>query len=83
LIRSNLAGQFKPSPKWDIVRRRMNTDPPREPVPRPVGRGGVLFLNWRDTSNPEGGGSEVYVERVAAGLAARGHPVTLFCAAYP
>jgi glycosyltransferase involved in cell wall biosynthesis len=61
----------------------MNTDPPREPVPRPVGPGGVLFLNWRDTSNPEGGGSEVYVERVAAGLAARGHPVTLFCAAHP
>ena len=61
----------------------MNTDPPREPVPRPVSPGGVLVLNWRDTSNPEGGGSEVYVERVAAGLAARGHPVTLFCAAYP
>ena len=61
----------------------MNTDSPREPVPRPVGPGGVLVLNWRDTSNPEGGGSEVYVERVAAGLAARGHPVTLFCAAYP
>jgi glycosyltransferase involved in cell wall biosynthesis len=61
----------------------MNTDSPREPVPHPVGPGGVLFLNWRDTSNPEGGGSEVYVERVAAGLAARGHPVTLFCAAYP
>jgi glycosyltransferase involved in cell wall biosynthesis len=61
----------------------MNTDSPREPVPHPVGPGGVLFLNWRDTSNPDGGGSEVYVERVAAGLAARGHPVTLFCAAFP
>jgi glycosyltransferase involved in cell wall biosynthesis len=60
----------------------MNTDPGREPVPRAVGPGGVLFLNWRDTSNPEGGGSEVYVERVAAGLAARGRPVTLFCAAH-
>jgi len=61
----------------------MNTDPAREPVPRAVHPGGVLILNWRDTSNPEGGGSEVYVERVAAGLAARGHPVTLFCAAHP
>jgi glycosyltransferase involved in cell wall biosynthesis len=60
----------------------MNTDPPREPIPRVIGPGGVLVLNWRDTSNPEGGGSEVYVERVAAGLAARGHPVTLFCAAH-
>src|SRR5215218_1066520 len=45
--------------------------------------GGVLFLNWRDTTHPEGGGSEVFVERVAAGLAARGRPVTLFCAAHP
>ena len=56
--------------------------------PRPVGPGtgpggGVLILNWRDTTHPEGGGSEVYVERIAAGLAAQGRPVTLFCAAHP
>ncbi len=43
----------------------------------------VLLLNWRDTGHPEGGGSERYVETVAAGLAAGGHDVTLFCAAYP
>lgn len=43
----------------------------------------VLFLNWRDTRNPEGGGSEVYVESVARALAAAGHDVTVFCAAYP
>jgi glycosyltransferase involved in cell wall biosynthesis len=61
----------------------MTTHPASEPVPLPAGRGGVLFLNWRDTSHPEGGGSEVYVERVAAGLAALGRPVTLFCAAHP
>jgi glycosyltransferase involved in cell wall biosynthesis len=61
----------------------MNGHLAREPVPRAAGPGGVLFLNWRDTSNPEGGGSEVYVERVAAGLAATGRPVTLFCAAHP
>ncbi|MFG1761025.1 glycosyltransferase family 4 protein [Micromonospora echinofusca] len=42
----------------------------------------VLFLNWRDTANPEGGGSEVYVERIAAELAAAGHRVTLLCAAH-
>jgi glycosyltransferase involved in cell wall biosynthesis len=42
----------------------------------------VLFLNWRDTRHPEGGGSEVYVERVAAELTARGHRVTLLCAAH-
>jgi glycosyltransferase involved in cell wall biosynthesis len=40
----------------------------------------VAFLNWRDTRHPEGGGSELYVERIAAGLAARGHEVTVFCA---
>ena len=40
----------------------------------------VLFCNWRDTRNPEGGGSERYVEEMAAGLAARGHQVTIACA---
>ncbi len=42
----------------------------------------VLFLNWRDTRHPEGGGSEVYVENVARSLAAAGHDVTIFCASY-
>jgi glycosyltransferase involved in cell wall biosynthesis len=63
----------------------MTADPPHEPStkPGPAPRPGVLFLNWRDTTHPEGGGSEVFVERVAAGLAAQGRPVTLFCAAHP
>ncbi len=43
----------------------------------------VLFLNWRDTGHPEGGGSEVYAERVADGLAGLGHDVTLLTARYP
>ncbi|MEV6812104.1 glycosyltransferase family 4 protein [Micromonospora sp. NPDC051296] len=42
----------------------------------------VLFLNWRDTTNPEGGGSEVYLERIAAELITAGHRVTLLCAAH-
>ncbi|WP_433530390.1 glycosyltransferase family 4 protein [Micromonospora sp. CA-263727] len=42
----------------------------------------VLFLNWRDTTNPEGGGSEVYLERIAAELVTAGHRVTLLCAAH-
>ena len=42
----------------------------------------ILFLSWRDTTHPDGGGSEVYVEQVAAGLAARGHKVTILCAAH-
>ncbi|MBQ1024542.1 glycosyltransferase family 4 protein [Micromonospora sp. C95] len=42
----------------------------------------VLFLNWRDTRNPEGGGSEVYVERIAGELVRRGHLATLLCATH-
>jgi glycosyltransferase involved in cell wall biosynthesis len=42
-----------------------------------------VILNWRDTANPEGGGSELFVERMAAGLAAQGRRVTLVCAAHP
>lgn len=35
---------------------------------------------WRDTSHPDGGGSEVFVEEIAARLAAGGHAVTVLCA---
>ena len=42
----------------------------------------IAFLNWRDTANPEGGGSEVYVEEIAARLVERGHVVTIVCAAH-
>ncbi|MCA2212026.1 glycosyltransferase family 4 protein [Jidongwangia harbinensis] len=44
--------------------------------------GRVLFLNWRDTTHPEGGGSEVYLERVAAEMVARGYRATLLCQAH-
>ncbi|WP_104107393.1 glycosyltransferase family 4 protein [Nocardioides sp. 616] len=39
-----------------------------------------VFLSWRDSTHPDGGGSEVFVERVAQELAARGHQVTIRCA---
>lgn len=42
----------------------------------------IVWLNWRDTANPEGGGSEVYLETIARGLADRGHDVTIMCAAH-
>jgi len=42
----------------------------------------ILFCNWRDTRNPEGGGSERYVESVARGLVQRGHQVTIACASH-
>ena len=43
----------------------------------------VLLLCWRDTDHPQGGGSERFLERVGAQLAARGHRVTLVTAHYP
>lgn len=42
----------------------------------------ILFCNWRDTKNPEGGGSERYVESMARGLVDRGHTVTIACATH-
>lgn len=42
----------------------------------------ILLLCWRDTGHPEGGGSERYLERVAAYLADQGHQVVFRTAAY-
>jgi glycosyltransferase involved in cell wall biosynthesis len=39
----------------------------------------ILFVAWRDLANPRAGGSEVLVDQLATGLAARGHQVTLLC----
>lgn len=43
----------------------------------------VVLLNWRDTGNPEGGGAELYLQKMATGLVASGCRVTHFSAAYP
>jgi glycosyltransferase involved in cell wall biosynthesis len=43
----------------------------------------VAFLTWRDTTHPDGGGSEVFVEAGGRELASRGHRVTLLCARHP
>ncbi|OBF28336.1 glycosyl transferase [Mycobacterium sp. ACS1612] len=43
----------------------------------------VLLLCWRDTGHPQGGGSEAYLERIGARLAASGVRVTLRTAHYP
>lgn len=42
----------------------------------------ILFLSWRDTQHPQGGGSERYIERVAQFLSLAGHDVTIRTAAY-
>lgn len=44
------------------------------PLPRRI-----VFLAWRDLDNPAAGGSELLVDRIADGLTARGHDVTLLC----
>src|ERR687886_1299632 len=54
-----------------------------EPASMQPAPSSVLFLTRRDSSHPEGGGSELYVEKMAAALAERGSAVTLFCAAHP
>jgi glycosyltransferase involved in cell wall biosynthesis len=43
----------------------------------------VLMLCWRDTGHPQGGGSETYLQRIGAQLAADGVDVTLRTARYP
>ncbi|MGK2901689.1 MAG: glycosyltransferase family 4 protein [Mycobacterium sp.] len=43
----------------------------------------VLLLSWRDTGHPQGGGSEAYLQRIGAQLAASGLAVTLRTARYP
>jgi glycosyltransferase involved in cell wall biosynthesis len=43
----------------------------------------ILVLSWRDLGHPEAGGSELFMVRAAAGLAGRGHDVTVLCGAYP
>ena len=43
----------------------------------------VAVLNWRDTTHPEGGGSERYIERIAADLVADGCDVEVLCSRHP
>ncbi len=43
----------------------------------------MLLLCWRDTGHPQGGGSEAYLQRIGARLAAAGVTVTLRTARYP
>jgi glycosyltransferase involved in cell wall biosynthesis len=43
----------------------------------------VLLLCWRDTGHPQGGGSETYLQRIGAQLAASGVAVTMRTARYP
>ncbi|MDF2742405.1 MAG: glycosyltransferase family 4 protein [Actinomycetia bacterium] len=60
----------------------MKAHPAHDP-PAAAPEGGVLFLNWRDTTHPEGGGSEVYVERVGGiRVVRRGGRLTVYLHAW-
>ena len=43
----------------------------------------ILLLCWRDSTHPQGGGSERYLERVAEYLVGQGHQVVYRTAAHP
>ena len=43
----------------------------------------ILILNWRDIKNPAWGGAEIFTHEIARRLAANGHEVTVFAAAFP
>jgi len=49
---------------------------PTAPVPQPRR---IVFLAHRDLDNPQAGGSELLVDRLADGLTRLGHQVTLLC----
>lgn len=65
-----------------IPAQRTESDSGGAPTGGPVSAGQVevVICNWRDLAHPEGGGSELYVEQVARGLAALGNTVTVLCA---
>ena len=42
----------------------------------------ILFLNWRDLSNPAAGGAEAYAEQIARRFSSAGALITLFTAKY-
>ena len=47
-----------------------------------LGRRRILFLNWRDLSNPAAGGAETYTEEIARRFADAGARLTLFTSKY-
>jgi glycosyltransferase involved in cell wall biosynthesis/O-antigen/teichoic acid export membrane protein len=53
------------------------------PQPQTNGRLRILFLNWRDISNPEAGGAEVATHEVAKRWVDWGHDVTLLTSKFP
>jgi glycosyltransferase involved in cell wall biosynthesis len=72
------SGSWQPLPA-----RTFGPDAAASAAAEPAGPSGngshVAFVAWRDLANPNAGGSEILVDQLAAGLAARGNRVTLLC----
>ncbi|MFJ9115869.1 glycosyltransferase family 4 protein [Streptomyces sp. NPDC102394] len=66
--------QHVPSPLRSARSRAPQHLPALPPHPRRI-----VFLAHRDLDNPAAGGSELLVDRLAEGLTALGHQVTLIC----
>ncbi|MEV0264894.1 glycosyltransferase family 4 protein [Streptomyces sp. NPDC050617] len=58
---------------------RPTPPPDAGPSPTPPTPRRIVFLARRDLGNPAAGGSEILVDRLAEGLTAQGHQVTLVC----
>ncbi|MEV5592319.1 glycosyltransferase family 4 protein [Streptomyces sp. NPDC052496] len=68
------ARQTPPAPPAHQAPPARQTSPAAPPLPRRI-----VFLARRDLGNPAAGGSELLVDRIAEGLTAYGHEVTLLC----
>jgi glycosyltransferase involved in cell wall biosynthesis len=69
-----------PSPAPLLVPWSPEACGPPDPLEAAAGSRNILFIAWRDLANRLAGGSEVLVDRLASGMLARGHQVTLLCA---
>ncbi|MEV0278942.1 glycosyltransferase family 4 protein [Streptomyces sp. NPDC050610] len=63
-----------PTPRSDPPSLSLSLSLSPSPTPRRI-----VFLARRDLGNPAAGGSEILVDRLAEGLTAQGHQVTLVC----
>ncbi|MBH5334668.1 glycosyltransferase family 4 protein [Streptomyces pactum] len=67
------------SPMAPSPPRRPPQDPAATHRAAPAVPRRVVFLARRDLANPAAGGSELLIDRIAEGLTAHGHEVTLVC----
>ncbi|MFD7661597.1 glycosyltransferase family 4 protein [Streptomyces sp. NPDC059788] len=65
-----------PAQQTPATRQAPAAPPARQAPPLPHR---IVFLARRDLGNPAAGGSELLVDRIAEGLTAYGHEVTLLC----